>query len=731
MRNRILWMIMLMMALMCHQVLVAQNSPMIQAIPSGPVCIGDQVTLSVSCPDDGSLIFSEGFSDITTGNDNNTSGSSRKYQCDLPTFPNCDNEHIFLAGGHLRFGDMSSGGGGYITSAPMDLSAGPFMVKLWLRGWNNLLEHPEYYLLIDADTVQNHVAIPPLPFNAPYMEFTYTSTTAATSQSTITIGNSDVHQRFFLDSVAVVYVTPTQYLWSTGETTSTITVTPDQVGNSTYAVTVSNSSVCSGNDDITIEVIDCDDHCNPWILVTDVSDLTIGSEIVIAAKDYDYALSTTQNNNNRGTAPITRAGNAVTFGNDVQIITLENGAVSNTFAFNVGSGYLYAASSNNNHLKMQNNINNNASWYITLGTDSAASIVAQGDNTRNTIRYNSSSSLFSCYASGQQDVVIYKRHPLTTQSETTVTACSSYYWNGSIYDQSVTDTIILTNDAGCDSMAILHLTINHAVNISFTKDTCGSYTWNGVTYNESGEYTQTLTAANGCDSVVTLHLTITEPPEVNITVSAENICIGDSVLLQATVASTSTLPSIQVPPIAVGDILCTDGSIEKPSSWPAAGKTARGIVFYVDNTGEHGWAVHLQDQAQMIKWCPSNPNIDIPSLTNTTTLQGALNDFDGYGHTHRIRSAGTPATYPAAYAVDFNQGWYIPSIGQLNVLYADYPKVNESLQTVGGTHLFLNTYSYWSSSEFSDYAAWDLVFYGFIHPEGKAGDSCLRSVRSF
>ena len=43
-----------------------------------------------------------------------------------------------------------------------------------------------------------------------------------------------------------------------------------------------------------------------WMLVTDVNDLAVGDEIIIAAKSADYAMSTTQNSNNRAQAAITK-----------------------------------------------------------------------------------------------------------------------------------------------------------------------------------------------------------------------------------------------------------------------------------------------------------------------------------------------------------------------------------------------------------------------------------------
>ena len=148
-------------------------------------------------------------------------------------------------------------------------------------------------------------------------------------------------------------------------------------------------------------------------LVTDITNISIGDQIIIVALEYDYALSTTQNTNNRGQAAVTKDATAgtVTFGDDVQIITLAAGATDTTLAMTVGDAqYLYASSSSANQLKTATELTENASWTITVdATTGAASIVAAGTNTINTLRYNSSSGLFSCYAAtnSQKDICIY------------------------------------------------------------------------------------------------------------------------------------------------------------------------------------------------------------------------------------------------------------------------------------------------------------------------------------
>lgn len=145
-----------------------------------------------------------------------------------------------------------------------------------------------------------------------------------------------------------------------------------------------------------------------WSLVTDASTLAVDDQVVIVAVDYDYALSTTQNSNNRGQVAITKGDKTVTINEYVQILTLKEGTTAGTFAFYTGSGYLYAASSSNNYLRTETTLSANSSWNITI-TDSVATIKAQGANTRNVMQYNSTSTLFACYSSASQKAIaIYK-----------------------------------------------------------------------------------------------------------------------------------------------------------------------------------------------------------------------------------------------------------------------------------------------------------------------------------
>ncbi len=68
-------------------------------------------------------------------------------------------------------------------------------------------------------------------------------------------------------------------------------------------------------------------------------------------------------------------------------------------------GYLYASSSDNDYLELQSTLDNNGRWSISIGDSGAATIVGQGTNSHNVMQFNSSSSLFSCYASASQSPV--------------------------------------------------------------------------------------------------------------------------------------------------------------------------------------------------------------------------------------------------------------------------------------------------------------------------------------
>ncbi len=150
-----------------------------------------------------------------------------------------------------------------------------------------------------------------------------------------------------------------------------------------------------------------------FVLVTDASQLAAGNQVIIVSSGSPgdaQAMSTTQNTNNRpGTDVTVTTASKVVPTEETQIFTLE-GDATNGWYFNTGNGYIYAASSTNNYLRTHADADANAKATIDVNTTTkAATITFQGTNTRNLLRYNSTGHLFSCYASGQQNVYLYQR----------------------------------------------------------------------------------------------------------------------------------------------------------------------------------------------------------------------------------------------------------------------------------------------------------------------------------
>src|SRR5690554_1205426 len=95
----------------------------------------------------------------------------------------------------------------------------------------------------------------------------------------------------------------------------------------------------------------------------------------------------------------------------------------------------------------------------------------------------------------------------------TRTECAPFTWiDGNTYNSDENAaTFTLTNQAGCDSIVTLNLTIDGTVdNTTDTRTECAPFTWiDGNTYNsDENAATFTLTNQAGCDSIVTLNLTI-------------------------------------------------------------------------------------------------------------------------------------------------------------------------------------------------------------------------------
>jgi hypothetical protein len=115
---------------------------------------------------------------------------------------------------------------------------------------------------------------------------------------------------------------------------------------------------------------------------------------------------------------------------------------------------------------------------------------------------------------------------LPTSSTQNIAVCSNdmpYNWNGVDYNSAGTYVQNLTNAAGCDSTASLVITVKQVSTSNHNISICSSQlpiVWNGLTLTAPGNYIANLNSVNGCDSLAILNLTVKQVSYVTETINA-------------------------------------------------------------------------------------------------------------------------------------------------------------------------------------------------------------------
>ena len=152
-----------------------------------------------------------------------------------------------------------------------------------------------------------------------------------------------------------------------------------------------------------------------YVLITYNNALVAGDKYIIVGVNNDtYKALGKQTANNRSAVAVTPSNDTIAVvpanmaGLDaVYELTLGQEDGKWTFYSAADSGYLYAASSTANYLRTQAQNDANGQWTIDIAADGKATIIAQGTYTHNSLRYNSNSSVFSCYASTSNQLQAY------------------------------------------------------------------------------------------------------------------------------------------------------------------------------------------------------------------------------------------------------------------------------------------------------------------------------------
>ena len=142
---------------------------------------------------------------------------------------------------------------------------------------------------------------------------------------------------------------------------------------------------------------------------------------------------------------------------------------------------------------------------------------------------------------------------------------------------------------------------------------------------------------------------------------------------------------------------------------------SKGIVFYVNQDRTDGWMVALND-LPILNWGMTS---DIPSLQNLDLPIALLTETNGFSNTGIIRQYHASMGYFQPYgagSVDYENGWYIPTAGQLMKLCSVLSSIESKIIQAGGSTLQQSPY--FSSSEAYYDQAWSVDFGSGLHDWG-------------
>lgn len=250
-------------------------------------------------------------------------------------------------------------------------------------------------------------------------------------------------------------------------------------------------------------------------------------------------------------------------------------------------------------------------------------------------------------------------------------------------------------------------------------------------------YYQFHQTATGCDSTLSLALTVLPTPEIEIIRSDSVICEGDEIQLYA--QPVGETPAEETGSfVAIGDIYCTDGNIIRPAAYATSGKTAEGVVFWVDESGQHGWIVHKENQCEDCAMI-TGQGITLPKGIGSDIDDQIVTDTAGYSNTQKFWESGRINDFPAVRCIAFDRGWYLPASKQLLVLAGSLFVIDESLEMIGGKILApMEDIKYYTSTQFknSNYVwTWEQTFKDRTTEIGMLRNNIkkmwVRSIRNF
>ncbi|PIF02252.1 MAG: hypothetical protein CR996_00745 [Draconibacterium sp.] len=160
-----------------------------------------------------------------------------------------------------------------------------------------------------------------------------------------------------------------------------------------------------------------------------------------------------------------------------------------------------------------------------------------------------------------------------------------------------------------------------------------------------------------------------------------------------------------------------------------------GIVFWVDETGQHGLVAAKEDQSTGVRWYAGSygktqakgdgPFAGEANTSIIIAVQAAIGD-DGGTYAARICNELQITVGDKTYG-----DWYLPSKEELNLMYQNKATIDATAGVNGGSSFAIGPY-YWCSSEWDVDGAWIQNFYnGSQTMTMKYYTARVRAVRAF
>ncbi|MEI6816057.1 MAG: hypothetical protein WCL14_05565, partial [Bacteroidota bacterium] len=353
----------------------------------------------------------------------------------------------------------------------------------------------------------------------------------------------------------------TSWVWSTGATTDTISITTA----GTYRVTVTTGNGCTAT---ATQVVTVNANPNPTINVNGPTSFCQGGTVTLTVAGfytaYHWSTGATTNNivvNASGTYTVTVTNNTGCTGTNFRTITVYPAPTPTITAngpttFCVG-GSVQLSTQTFSTYNWSNGATTNTINVTTAGTYRVTVTSAQG-----------------CTATATQVIVVNPSPTPVISASGPTTFCnggsvflssagySSYLWtSGSTVNTILVTTggtyiVTVTNANGCTGTATQIVTVNNATTASITPsgptnfctggsvnlsaNASASYLWSNaattqaITVNSTGTYTVTITGNTGCTATASQIVNVTSSLSTSITPSGPTtICDGNSVTLDA------------------------------------------------------------------------------------------------------------------------------------------------------------------------------------------------------